>query len=143
MLFRSYLEQAIMDVYTETQHSDNELLFVGTSLGAWYAGWLAMKFYTTAVLINPRYSNKDFKTESTLPEDVRKLYDGYPFLYPPQTKFFIDPNDEVIDMTNLIEELKYTEKFLKYKPEYVLGATHRFNGEPFQKVIQFIQNETF
>jgi hypothetical protein len=140
-----YLEEQIEKIFDDTVNLDTDLIFVGTSLGAWYAGRLAKKYYSPAVLINPCYSFKEVKIELDIPEKIKNVYDERGFIYPVFSKFFIDPEDEVINMAPLIESLKQESvmDMLQYEPCYTPGATHRFNGEPFERVIEFIKNETF
>ena len=45
--------QAIQEVVSLVESLNGEVAFVGSSLGGFYATWLANKFITRAVLINP------------------------------------------------------------------------------------------
>lgn len=136
-----YLENEIGKIFAGTINVPSELVFVGTSLGAWYAGLLAEQYHSPAVLINPCYTFRAVKTELGIAEEIKDKYEWLGFHYPTRSKFFIDPQDEVIDMLPLISRLETAK--INYFPELVPGATHRFNGEPFEKVIEFIKSENF
>lgn len=128
-----YLENQIMDLIVSDINSERELVFVGTSLGAWYAGYMAHKFRmegTHCVLINPAYSLDALKIDLDFPQNVKEKYARIGFACPARTKFFIASNDEVIDFTN----------FHRDNVTYVENADHRFNGEPFNQVIEYIKN---
>lgn len=128
-----YLEQEIDNFIMSNINSEKELVFVGTSLGAWYAGRLANKFRldgSRCVLINPAYSMKAIKIDLPIPQNIKDKYNRFGFICPVRTKFFIATNDEVIDFSDLHpKNVTYDEK-----------ADHRFNGKPFEEVIQYIKS---
>ena len=136
-----YLEEEIDHYITLSINDERPLVMIGTSLGAWYAGYFACLYYAPAILINPCYSFDAIKNDLGISSEIKNKYQWIGFKYPANTKFFIDPNDEVIDMGPFIKRLE-TAKII-YEPELVPGATHRFNGEPFNKVIEFLKSENF
>lgn len=130
-----YLEEEIDHILASSINSEKPLVFVGTSLGAWYAGRLAKLYYTPAVLINPCWSFKAVKTDLGISEEIKAKYETLGFEYAVhETTFFLATNDEVIDFTNFHPSAKtiYNDK-----------ADHRFNGEPFEQVIEYLKNENF
>jgi len=130
-----YLIEAIYDTILSKHLNDNrEIVFIGTSLGAWYAGRMACAFsYAKCVLINPAYSFDDVKVDLPISEEVKTRYKNLGFIFPTHnTTFFIAENDEVIDFSNL--------KTGKSRRINNPNADHRFNGEPFEEVIQFVKN---
>lgn len=128
-----YLEKQIMDLIVSDINSQKELVFVGTSLGASYAGYMAHKFRMEGrhcVLINPAYSLDALKIDFDIPQHIKEKYACIGFACPARTKFFIASNDEVIDFSN----------FHRDNITYDEHADHSFNGEPFNQVIEYIKN---
>lgn len=134
-----YLEEEIDHILASNINSEKPLIFVGTSLGAWYAGRLAKLFHSPCVLINPCYSFEAVKTDLGVSPEIKAKYEALGFEYPEgkQTTFFLADNDEVIDFEKLYSHLIWDRLHL------VEGADHRFNGEPFEQVIEFLKSETF
>lgn len=129
-----YLEEEIDHILASNINSEKPLVFVGTSLGAWYAGYLASLFHAPAVLINPCFSFGVLKTDLGISEEIKAKYEVIGFQRPAETTFFIAQNDEVIDFSNFhpVGRTIYNKK-----------ADHRFNGEPFNEVIELLSNEEF
>jgi|APCry1669191812_1035378.scaffolds.fasta_scaffold05657_4 hypothetical protein len=127
-----YLEEEIDNLIVSNLNSEKELVFIGTSLGAWYAGQMASKFRlegSRCVLINPAHSMESIKIDLPIPENIKEKYNHLGFICPLHTKFFIANNDEVIDFTN----------FHPKNATYVKEADHRFNGKPFENVIEYVK----
>jgi predicted esterase YcpF (UPF0227 family) len=59
----------LYDLLTKTRHLENPV-FVGTSLGGFYAAALASSFGTPCVLINPLVSGSFFRTAGETIKDV-------------------------------------------------------------------------
>ena len=130
-----YLEAEIEHIFTSTIHVPSKLIFVGTSLGAWYAGRMAKMFYSPAVLINPCFSFDAIKVDLGIPAEIKAKYEALGFKYPEKTTFFIAPNDEVIDFKSPYPLEVWKNVHLDE------SADHRFNGEPFEHVIEFLKSE--
>ena len=109
-----------------------DLVFVGTSLGGWYASELAHPFDCDAVIINPAYAPQHTLPELGVPSEVRAKY--HDMVYPPKTKYFIGRQDEVIDFEPITGKLK------RLNTLWVEGAGHRFNGKEFDLVIDYIKS---
>lgn len=120
-----YLEQELEKVLS----SHENVVFVGTSLGGWYAGYMAKKFNVTAVLINPCFSFKAVKIDLGIAETIKQKYEKIGFQYPENSRFFISANDEVIDF----------EGFEPKHVEWFFNTGHRFNGPEFQDVIEYVE----
>lgn len=107
---------------------DLNIVFIGTSLGAWYASTLGHMFNVKSILINPCYDpTKTLKLLGGIPDDVCEKYTTLAF--GDRSKVYISTNDEVIDYTsiqNTLETLDVT---------YVKNSNHRFNGPEFDDVL--------
>lgn len=129
------LDDQIMSALQEHENNcDTEVVFVGTSLGGWYAGNLAEGWKVKCVLINPAYSLYARKTPRSCemtPEIVEK-YESIGFAYPEETKFFMSTTDEVIDFEPFKDTLS------KEDVTWVENSNHRFNGPEFDAVMDYI-----
>ena len=133
------------------EHIDSDVHIVGTSLGAFYAMYLSIKYCSTSniffYLINTsfephitlkRYEGNvliNYKTQEqfeTTPQFFRALYFQYiqiishydaSCIY--SSDYFIGTEDEVIDYTNFIDFLKSFE--VPYRLEYS-KQDHRFSN---------------
>lgn len=94
-------------------HSDGDLIFIGTSLGAWLANELSNEFKCRAILINPSYNPK-------FPGYHKMELGGLE-----RKTFIIDRLDTVIDHSELICDLG--DANIKYAD----GAGHQFSGKEF------------
>lgn len=126
-----YLEEEIDHILASSINSEKPLVFVGTSLGAWYAGYFAKLFHAPAVLINPCFSFGVLKTDLGISEEIKAKYAKIGFQRPEETTFFIAQNDEVID---------FTQFHPVGRTIYNKNADHRFNGEPFEQVIEYLKD---
>lgn len=127
-----YLEEEV-DMYLAGSINDERpLVFVGTSLGAWYAGRLAKMFYAPAILINPCYSFGAVKVDLGISEEIKAKYEQLGFEYPEDTRFFLALNDEVIDFSDF--PMKHPGTWTQWCP-----GGHRFNGPEFQQVIDYLK----
>lgn len=127
-----FLRSSIVDVLIDYMHHPVEMIMVGTSLGAWYAHKLADIFRSKAILINPCFnpgiSLKKYGVEYT----ILQKYDS--ISVNKEYNYFIAEHDEIIDFSPYKEELKTVNT------RFFLNATHRFNGEEFNSVIDEIKN---
>jgi len=125
-----FLEKEIDDALVSNINSENKIVFIGTSLGAWYAGRMACLYGVDCVLINPAYSLDALKVDLPISDEIKAKYEQLGFAHPSSAKFFVATNDEVIDFSG----------FNQKNTTYVENADHRFNGEPFEKVIQYVKD---
>jgi pimeloyl-ACP methyl ester carboxylesterase len=117
----------------EDLHKPEDLVFVGTSLGGWWAGRMAKLYQCKAVIINPSIDpGVSLAKYGVSPEILNKYY-----LFPPYIghKYFFAKNDEIIDnetfRNNLIEsghDVTVDDK-----------ANHRFDGDSFEKVVSYLK----
>jgi predicted esterase YcpF (UPF0227 family) len=106
-------------------HSEDELYFVGTSLGAWLASTLSDAFDCPAILINPSSAPYSTLERYCVPEEIRSKYQYISLNRLNKKQFFIDLNDEVVDHSELI-------KLVDYIP---ITGGHRCTGEHFINVM--------
>jgi predicted esterase YcpF (UPF0227 family) len=119
---------AIYSALVDEPNIPEELVFVGTSLGAWLANELADEFNARAVLINPSYDpSKTLGRYNVSPELTRK-YHKMGLTNMSKKVFVVDRRDEVIDHTELLDAIDNCAVFYD-------GAGHRFNGKEFDEVL--------
>lgn len=107
-------------------HSDDKLIFIGTSLGAWLANELSNDFECRAILINPSYN-------PSLPSYCKMNLRGLE-----RKTFIIDRKDKVIDHFPLIADLSS----LGYADiKYVDGSGHPCSGKEFFDIMDDLAKE--
>jgi predicted esterase YcpF (UPF0227 family) len=113
-------------------HSDDELIFIGTSLGAWLANELSDLFGCRAVLINPAYDPSTSLDKLGVDQDILDLYTPMNLSGLKRKSFYVDMEDDVIDHRELLANLD-TNDITFYN-----GVGHRFNGKEFDEVLDRI-----
>ena len=113
-------------------HKYRKVVFVGTSLGAWYAKKLAEIYHAEMWLANPCFEPSKTLVELKVESEIANKYEK---IIPPQTmvKYFLSKYDEVIDHSELITEVKPSLITI------VDGETHRFHKRGFQLVMEDIE----
>jgi predicted esterase YcpF (UPF0227 family) len=111
-------------------HKPCEIVFVGTSLGAWYASKLADLYGVTAILINPAYNPAKSLQKYNLDVTITSQYDE--ISWNTRHKYFIAKNDEVIDFSAVQKRLAEVDAVM------VDSKNHRFDGTEFEMVIDAI-----
>ncbi len=106
--------------------SDDELIFIGTSLGAWLANELSNQFRCKAILINPSYDPRLTLGRYGVSEDILRIYYPMQLADLNQKNFYIDPNDEVIDHSVLMSKVDYVE----------ITGGHRCPIEMFKEIVK-------
>lgn len=114
-------------------HLPEKLVFVGTSLGGWWAKKMAKQYKCKAVIINPSVDPANSLIKYGIAEEVLS---GYHLLAPYiGDKYFFAEHDEVIDnvefRNNLIDS--------GYDVTVVKNADHRFGGDAFEKVVSYLK----
>jgi hypothetical protein len=120
--------ERIESILLDDPHSEDSVLFVGTSLGAWYAGYLANLYGLPSILINPSCTPSVSLERYDIPVSIRDAYSDLEI--PENAEVYLAERDEVLNN----EELKAAGS-----PIIVPGADHRFDGEPFSLVIERIR----
>lgn len=115
--------------------SDEKMVFVGTSLGGWLAGKMALMYGCQAVLINPSVDPATTLGKYGVPENITKLYTPLD-KFPMDWKFFFARNDEVLPNESLIYDLKLGGCDVTVSET----AGHRFDGEEFEAVVKYLQH---
>ena len=133
----------LYDLLTKTRHLENPV-FVGTSLGGFYAAALASSFGSPCVLINPVVSGSFFKTAGEAIKDVpmknyvtgeystltQTVLDSYATLaltecyYEYKPLLLLDMGDELLDSYETRETLK---DVVSPSSLYYPGGSHRFD----------------
>lgn len=116
------LSEQIDNVLLDYPESNHKVVFVGTSLGAWYASQLGILYDVDTILINPSYSPARSLTKYGVDPNISNAYgDITPRLG--KTTFFFADNDSVIP------NKKYRNELLDqgYTINVVADADHRFN----------------
>ena len=123
-----FLTQQIKESIRGLQGKMPKIVFVGTSLGAWFASVLAGQFSVPAVLVNPSYEPKNSLRKYGLPENALNHYSDLP--WNPAFDYFVSLDDEVINFNSILDKLNTIPKMYLYK-----HVSHRFNGPEFDDVI--------
>lgn len=126
-----FLEEEIDNVLLD--HMNNckmKVVFVGTSLGAWYASELGARYGIHTVCINPAFDPATSLRKYLVAQDICDRYTKMEFSK--FNKYFIGTEDEVIDYTPVMDQLE--ECGATFVP-----ANHRFNGPEFDLVIDHIK----
>lgn len=124
------LEDSIDSLLVDNYRDEVKLIFVGTSLGAWYASKLANRYGCDAVLINPCYDPVNMLKKHGVDTEKFKKYGAMGFLR--KFKYFIAVHDEVIDFSTVKDDLKGCNV------TWDSHEAHRFNGKGFDNVCEYI-----
>jgi hypothetical protein len=99
-----------------------KVYFIGTSLGAWLASAMSDLFGVPALLLNPCYDPVvSLMKYAEIPDELRLRYT--PIKFNPKKFVCCDPQDPVIDMTELLKMLNNVETYP--------GIGHRFGSPHF------------
>ena len=130
--FRNIYEK-IDNLLVEYYNQDIKLIFVGTSLGGWWASKLASEYDCEAVIINPSADPKVSLAKYRVPEHILEQYDE--IVIPKRATYFFASNDEVIDHTEFIKKVNQEQTSV-----YIFqDGNHRFNGKHFEKVVEHLR----
>lgn len=124
-----YLENKIDDLLLDNIHHNIDLVFIGTSLGCWYASKLADAYGAKAILINPSYTPAKSLLRYGVSTDIASKYDNTVF----------DENDTVI-VAKDDEVIDHSDRDFSNAKAVILSETggHRFNGREFDLVKDLI-----
>ena len=76
-------------------HPNLKIIFIGTSLGAWYAAELADKYMSKAVIVNPCYDPASMLPKLGCSEIIANKYPPMKWLN--DARYYIAKDDEAID----------------------------------------------
>lgn len=113
-------------------HPNLQIIFIGTSLGAWYAAELADKYKSKAVIVNPCYDPASMLPKLGCSEIIANKYPPMKWLN--DAIYYIAKDDEVIDfrpVRNVLDQLN---------TYWIDNSNHRFNGPEFDEVIENLKN---
>lgn len=119
----------------DNMHSDDTVLFVGTSLGGWMAAEMAVKYDVPAIIINPACNPRETLRKYGVSDTILSKYS--PIKFSKKHRYFFAENDEVIGSTDTVSYLRNLGYSVFVDPE----GDHRFNGSSFVKVIDYIKKE--
>lgn len=104
---------------------EDDLVFVGTSLGAWLASELSDQFKVKAVLINPCYDPSNSLKKYGVPEDILNKYEKMSLEDLDRKEIYVSIEDEVIDHSEL----------MGVAPASIIRGDHRCSGNEFDTII--------
>lgn len=111
-------------------YSITEIVFVGTSLGAWWASKLSDIFSSKCVLINPCYNPITFLKKFNISEDILKQYHVMSLDDLDRKEFVFSEIDNIIDSSELRTVL-YT---IGFPYDTFQNTDHQFAGMEFDYV---------
>lgn len=123
------LEKQISEILQEYLHEEVEIIFMGTSMGAWWASQFHVKHLSKLIVINPVYEPKNTLKRFGVSLGSTDKYQEADYR---DAVCFIAKNDEVIDHAKFLSEHKNDVFIFNV-------AKHRFSGDEFQSVINYIK----
>ena len=123
---------SIMFKLVSDMHSNDSLVFVGTSLGAWLANEMSNSFGCKAVLVNPCFDPRVSLEKYGVSWGIRQKYLRMAEINSDRKKYFVDMKDEVINHVPLLMHLDVK------KVTFVNGVGHRFNGSEWDLVMNAV-----
>lgn len=121
-----FLERELISALAGHIHEDVKIIFVGTSLGGWYAAKLGQAFgVDQIILINPAIDPKVSLPVLGVSAEIADQYDR--LIFSENQNVFIGLQDELLDFSGV--------DFYPATVEYMEGD-HRFNGPEFDKVVE-------
>jgi hypothetical protein len=128
IMFDLLLDQQLMN-------AEIELVFVGTSLGGWYANKLGNIFGAKHICVNPAYNPQTALTQFGVSQEILDKYSSIEVNE--LTSLFIAEDDEVID---LVGGIKSGEFDIENAARVVFTkGGHRYNGVEFDAVTELLK----
>jgi predicted esterase YcpF (UPF0227 family) len=122
------LERHVDDLLHEKFNQDIDLIFVGTSLGAWYANKLGITYDSKTLLINPLYNPSSTLPKLGVDPELANLYTPMQPTY--RDLIVIADDDEHLDFS-------YLDPGRARLVRFSTGG-HRFNGPEFDQALQLL-----
>ena len=126
------LETAIDSCLLDHLNENVSVIFVGTSLGAWWANKMGELYDCPTIIINPCEDPANSLRKYGIDEHILSKFEPIVF-HPEKDFYFIALRDEVI--TPSITWIFQPDVFLYDSPE----VKHQFNGPEFDDVIDLIK----
>lgn len=124
------LETNINNALLDHLNEEILLIFIGTSLGGWWASKFGGEYGCTAIIINPSHQPQDTLGQYGISQDICDKYSHISY-YPEKDYYFFAKHDEVIEPRY---DLNWPHLFLYDQP----SVGHRFNGPEFDDVITLV-----
>ena len=152
----SYVPELAMDTLEQLVESYDDVTLVGSSLGGYYAIYLAEKYGLKAVLINPAvYSEKTLKKRMVEVNGMATNYhDGSQYTWNEnhvemlqnyrvdevkngEYLLLLQKGDDVLDYKDAVSKLPHAETIIEE------GGTHPFEGieRYFGRIVEFIKDK--
>lgn len=132
-----YLTSQIIMALVDNLHSDGPTVFVGTSLGAYWAGRLAKDFGVPSILINPAIDPATTLEKYGVSPETRAKFSKMPI--EDSQIYFFAVKDDVID--NLAtHEILMNREGIDTPMFWFKDETHRFDGPGFDRVFDVISS---
>lgn len=128
------LEENINSLLLDDMHAPDEVIFVGTSLGAWWASKMSSLYGIQAILVNPSCNPRTSLRKYNVPENICAKYDDIELSR--NNVYFVAANDEVICNDATMKLL--TEMQAEFYVDQC--ADHRFGAPYFRQVINYIED---
>lgn len=120
----------------DDMHAYDSFLFIGTSLGGWLASKLGQMYNIPAIIINPSVNPKEGLLKYGVDQQICNKYDVMQFSK--NNAYFFAENDIVIPNEDTRKMLIEMGIEVYVDPE----ADHRFSGVPFNRVIEYVKNNS-
>ena len=129
------LENDIDSCLIDHLNENINVVFVGTSLGAWWANKMGDLYDCPTILINPCHDPKNSLGKYDINESILNKFETMEY-YPEKDYYFIAKYDEVIEHSTFLHS-SWPDVFIYDSPE----VKHRFNGPEFDDVIDLIRTK--
>ena len=121
------LELEIDSLLLDRMHEPARLIFVGTSLGGWYASVLAKTYGADAWVINPSRTPGVTLMNKGVPVEIASQYFDMPLLK--NARYVVAEDDELLDHSMLKRLVPAAQLTV------VKTGGHRFNGPEFDEYV--------
>ena len=128
-----HLQKCIDNILLTDPNSDEKLVLVGTSLGAWYASRIGKLYAARRIMINPAMSPSTSLKRYGVSDEICSQYDE---LVDADGTYILAEGDEVFDSLQTLNEVES----IGGKVLMVPGHDHRFAGQIFIDSVKKILN---
>lgn len=135
------IQEVRREALLEDLHATEQVVFCGTSLGAYWADVLGKCYGVPRVLINPCIDPVNTLPKLGVDEQTARMFDHIKLdLDDHLQTFFFSENDEVIPnqrTRDMLADVGYDNWYV------VDGPDHQFNGHYFEHIAKYINNRWF